>query len=80
MNEKIKTGIIGANIGIYSLYASRICAEVLSFEPVKSNLESLRKNLKKKIEEFLWKDFKVKKFNNPYGKIGVNQKILEELR
>lgn len=25
------------------------------------------------------KDFKVEKFDNPYGKIGVSKKILEEL-
>jgi len=34
---------------------------------------------KNKIKEFLSKDFKVGKFDNPYGKIGVSKKILEEL-
>ena len=35
---------------------------------------------KNKIREFLSKDFKVEKFDNPYGKIGVSKKIVEILK
>lgn len=37
---------IGAHIGIFSLYASKRCSKVYSFEPFKNNFEKLQKNIK----------------------------------
>ncbi len=53
-------------------------------EGLNSNFQFLSKldvtKTKQKIQEYLSKDFKIIKFNNPYGKIGVSKKIVEILR
>lgn len=37
---------IGAHVGYYSLIASKFCKKIIAFEPVKSNFELLKKNIK----------------------------------
>jgi len=53
-------------------------------EGLESNFQYLSKlnveETKKKIKEYLSKDFKVKKFKNPYGEKGVSEKIVELLK
>ena len=53
-------------------------------EGLKTNFQFLTKfNVEKtkgKIQEYLNTNFKIKKFENPYGKIGVSKKIVEMLR
>lgn len=52
-------------------------------EGLKTNFQFLSKldvkKTKKKIEEYLSKDFKIEPFKNPYGNVGVSKKIVEEL-
>jgi len=52
-------------------------------EGLESNFQYLSKlnvkKTKKKIKEYLSKDFKVKEFKNPYGNVGVSEKIVEIL-
>jgi UDP-N-acetylglucosamine 2-epimerase len=38
------------------------------------------KKTKEKINEFLDEKFKIKDFENPYGKLGISKKIVEILR
>jgi UDP-N-acetylglucosamine 2-epimerase (non-hydrolysing) len=52
-------------------------------EGLETNFQYLSKlnveETKEKIKEYLFKDFKINKFENPYGKKGVSKKIVDEL-
>ncbi len=53
-------------------------------EGLSSNFQYLSKldvkKTKEKIKEYLSKDYKVKDFKNPYGNVGVSEKIVEVLK
>jgi UDP-N-acetylglucosamine 2-epimerase (non-hydrolysing) len=53
-------------------------------EGLKTNFQFLSKldveKTKNKIKEFMSTNFKIKKYNNPYGEIGVSKKVVEEMK
>ena len=53
-------------------------------EGLKTNFQYLSKldveKTKEKIKEYLSKDFKIKKYSNPYGEKGVSKKVVEVLK
>jgi len=75
----------GGSIQEESLVFGKPCIILRNFterqEGLESNFQFLSKlNVKKtvyKINEYLSKDFKVKKFKNPYGNIGLSEKIVD---